>query len=81
MENESDDDTSCKWRTRYSQQRIDTGTGGLGNKRTLGDRQHYSIIEIGQNSEKSPGNLRRLAVTQTLVGNQRLTLEWKTWKE
>ena len=28
---------------------------------------NYSIIEIGQNTEKSPGDLRRLAVTQTPV--------------
>ena len=29
--------------------------------------QNYCIIEIGQNTEKSPGDLRRLAVTQTPV--------------
>ncbi len=32
------------------------------------------IIENGQNTKKSPGNLRRLAVTQTPVKNHRLTL-------
>ena len=32
---------------------------------------HYSIIKIGQNTEKSPGDLRRLAVTQTHVRNHR----------
>ena len=37
----------------------------LGNKRTNGDHPNYSIVEIGQNTEKSPGNSRRLAVTQT----------------
>ena len=35
--------------------------------------QTFSIIEIGQNSEKSLGYLRRLAVSQTLVKDQ-LTL-------
>ena len=46
---------------------IGTRTGGLGNKRTSRDHPNYSIIEIGQNTEKSPGDLKRLAVTQTLV--------------
>ena len=38
------------------------------------DHQNYIIIEIGQNTEKSPGNLRRLAVTQTPVRNHWLML-------
>ena len=42
-------------------------TGGLGSWRTSGDHPHYCIIENGQNTEKSPGDLRRLAVTQTPV--------------
>ena len=32
------------------------------------------IIEIGQNIEKSPGGLRRLAVTLTPVNDHQLTL-------
>ena len=31
--------------------------------RTSGDDPNYYIIENGQNTEKSPGDLRRLAVT------------------
>ena len=34
----------------------------------------YSIIKIGQNIEKSPGDLWRLAVTQTPVKDPQLTL-------
>ena len=34
-----------------------------------GDHQDNSIIKIWQNTEKSPGNLRRLAVTQIPVKN------------
>ena len=49
-------------------------SGGLGNKRTNGDHLNYSFIKIGQNTEKSPGDLRRLAVPQTPVRNHRLTL-------
>ena len=32
------------------------------------------MIENGQNTKKSPGDLRRLAVIQTPVKNHRLTL-------
>ena len=53
--------------------KIGTGTGVLGNKRTSGEHPNYSTIEIGQNTEKSPGELRRLAITQTPVGNHQLT--------
>ena len=48
---------------------------------TSGNHQNYSIIENGQNTEKSPGDLRRLAVTQTLVKDHQLTLMWKTFKK
>ena len=65
MENESDGDTNCYRCTRYSHQRIGIGTGGIGNKRTSGDYLNDSIVKISQNTEKSPGDLRRLAVTQT----------------
>ena len=35
----------------------------------------------GQNTEKSPGDLRWLAVTQTPLKDHQLTLMWKTLKE
>ena len=76
----SDGDTNCNWCTRYSQQKIDTGTGGLGNKRTRGNHPNYSITKIGQNTEKTPGNLRRLVVTQTPGRNHQETLTRKTLK-
>ena len=78
LEYKSDDYTIynlCSW---YSHQIIDTRTGGLGKKTTGGDNPNYSIAEIGQNTEKSPGDLRKLAVTQTPVRNHRLTLVRKT---
>ena len=65
MDHESDSDTNFNWCSWYSHQRIDTKTGGLGNKRISGDHSNYCIIEISQNTEKSPQDLRRLAVTQT----------------
>ena len=53
--------------------RLIKGTRGHENKRTSGDHSNYCIIEIGQNTEKSPENLRRLAVAQTPVENPQLT--------
>ena len=43
------------------------GLERLGSWRASGDHTNYYIIENGQNTEKSPGGLRRLAVTQTPV--------------
>ena len=39
------------------------GIGGIGNKRMSEDYPNNSIGEIGQNTEKSLGDLRELAVT------------------
>ena len=80
MEHESDGDTNCNWCTRSSHQRIGNGTGGLRNKRTSGDHQNYNIVEIGPNTKKSPGDLKRIAVTQTPTRNHHLTLVLKTLK-
>ena len=74
MEHENDGDTSCNWCLWYSHRRIIKKTGGLGNAETSGDHPNYSIIEIGQNTEKSSGDLRRLAVTQTPERNHQLAL-------
>ena len=74
LEHESDDYTNCNWCSWYSHQRIGTRTRRLGNNGTGGYCPNYSIIEIDQNTEKSPGDLRRLVVTQIPVGNHQLTL-------
>ena len=44
---------------KSSHQRLGKRTRGLGNKRTSGDNPNYSIADISQNAEKSPGELRR----------------------
>ena len=54
------------------------GTGLHGNKRRSGELPNCSIIKIGQNTEKSPGDCRKLAVTQTPVRICQLTLVRKT---
>ena len=40
----------------------------------VGDHPNNSIFEIVQNTGKSPGDLRKLIVTHTPVGNHLLTL-------
>ena len=47
-------------------------TGRLRSWRTSGDHPNYYIIENGPNTEKSPGELRRLAVSQTPVKDHQL---------
>ena len=70
MEHEGGADINCNWRARNNLQMIDKGTGGLRNQRTNGDHLDYSIIKIGQNTEKGPGDLRRFAAN-TDVKNSR----------
>ncbi len=48
--------------------------GGLGSWRTGRDYPNDSIAENGQNPVTSPGDLKRLAVTQTPVKNHQLKL-------
>ena len=81
VENESDVYTNCNWCSLYRQRRINKESVGFGNKRTRGDHPNYCNIEIGQNTEKSPGDLRRLAAPQPPVKDTQLTLMWKTPKE
>ena len=45
----------------------------IGNKMTSGHRPNFCIIEICQNTEKSPGELKRFAVAQIPVKDHQLT--------
>ena len=74
IEHASDDGTSLNLFSWYNHQRRDSRTGGHGNKKTRGDQSNYSIIEIGHTTETCPGDMRKRNVTQTLVGNHRLSL-------
>ena len=73
MEYKNDSDINCNLRAQFNQQRIGTGNGGFG-KKTSDVHPNYSIIVIGQNTKVSPGDLRRLAVTQTPAKNYQLKL-------
>ena len=72
MEHEGDNYTSRDWCSWFSHQRINKGTGGHGNTRTSGD--YPNVIENGQNTEKSSGDLKTLAVPQTPVKDHQLKL-------
>ena len=37
------------------------------NRKTSRDHSNYSFAEVRQNTEASPGDLRRLTVTQTVL--------------
>ena len=63
MKHESDGDTNCNWWTWNNPQNIGKGTEWLRNQRTSKDHPDYNITKIGQNTEKSPGELRRLGIT------------------
>ena len=80
MDHKGDGDTNYNWYAWNNPQKIGTGTGRLGNKRTSSDYSDYSIIKISQNTDKIHGDLRRLAVTQTPGENHQLMLVWKTLK-
>ena len=66
---EDEGDTNYNWNTWNSPQEFLKGAGRVKNQ----DHPNYSI-EISQNTEKSPGDLRRFAVTQTPVRHPLHTL-------
>ena len=77
VEYENDVYANCNWCSWNSHRRINKGTGRVGNKRTSGDHPNYYIIDISRNTEKSPGDLKRFAVTQTPAKDHQLTLMLK----
>ena len=80
MEHEGDGDTDCNWCTRNNPQRIEKGTGRFRNQRMSRDHPNDSIVKIGQYTEKSSGDLKKLAITQTPLKDYQLALIWKTRK-
>ena len=73
-EHESDDCTNCDWCLLKSDLRITKETEELGGWRTEETIQTTALLRDGQNTVMSHGDLRRLAVTQTVVKNHQLTL-------
>ena len=70
--NERDSDTNlCDWK---APERIGKATRCTRNQRKNQDYSDYSIDDNGLNTEKIPWDLKRLAVTQTLVRDHQPTL-------
>ena len=72
MEHEGDDDTNCNWCSWNSPQKLGKRVGRVGNQSMSRDHPNYCIIKISQNTEKSPGDLKKLVVTA--VKDHQLTL-------
>ena len=66
-EHVGDNNTNSSWCTWNSLQRMGKQIGTVGKQMKNKDYTDYSIDEINKNTEKSPGGLKRLAVTQTRV--------------
>ena len=50
------------------------GAGRIRNQRTNRDHPNYIIVKIGKNTEKSPGDLRRLVIIDTPVKDHLLMM-------
>ena len=75
MELEVDGDTKCNCFIRINPQMTGKETGRMENRRTREDHLINRIKKIGYYTEKSPGDFRRLSVTQIQVKDHQLVLE------
>ena len=76
-EHEGYSDTNCDWCSWNSPQ----GLERVRNWETKRDYTNNSIVKIGYNTEKSPGDLSKLAVSLILLKYLLLTLVWSTHKK
>ena len=81
MEHEGNLDKICNRFAHNGSQRHGKWSGWVGIRKTSWNHPNYGVAKIGQNTEKSSGDLRWLAVTQAPVKDHQLTLIWKTKKK
>ena len=62
------------WRAWNSYQIIEKRIGTTGNRRKNQPHSDYSIVENGEYTQETPGDSKRLAVTQTTVQTHKLSL-------
>ena len=74
IEHEGNDATKSNWHYWNGHKRLGKGTGEVGNLWTSREHPNNSIVEDSQNTENSPRDQKRLAVTQPPVKDHRLTL-------
>ena len=81
VEHEGDGDTNCNWCTWHCHKKLGRNTGGTESHKKNRGHPDYNIVEIGLNTQKIPGHIRKLTVTKTPVKNQQLIPVGKTHKE
>ena len=81
VEHNDDSDTNHDWLTLNGPQRLGTRTGRVRNRKTNWGYPDYNIVEINQDTQKSFGDLGRLAITQTPVKCLQLMLARRTHKK
>ena len=75
-------DTNCSWCTWNGPQESGKGTEGIGNQSMKKDHLDYSIVEISQNTQESPGDQTKIVVTRTpLKDNQQTLMRKKNRKK
>ena len=80
MEHEDDGATNCSWCAWNDPQILGKGAERFRNRRTSYDHQNCDIVGVGSNTEKIPGDLRRITITQTPVKYNQPALALKTRK-
>ena len=60
MEYRGDGDTNCNWCTWNDLQKLEKRSGKVENLRRSWDYPNYGIVQIGQKTEKNPGDLKKL---------------------
>ena len=73
VEHEGDCDSNCNWSACHSPQWVGKGNKLVGNQNKHWDHLNYSIFDNRTNTEYSPGDLRRTAVTCTPMKDNQLT--------
>ena len=75
VEHEGDDDTNCNWYICNGNQRFgEKKTKRIVNQRKNRDYLDRRVFEIDINTEKSPANLKILAIALTPLNSQRFKL-------
>ena len=79
VKHQTNRDASCNWRAWDGPKRLGKG-GELKIGRRIETIQTTLFLGSGWDTEKSPGDLRKLVVSQTPMKSNQLTLAWKTIK-
>ena len=73
MDYDGNGDINYNW-CAWNRPQRNKGISRVGNLRMNRDLSNYNIVKIVQNTEKSSGDLKRLAVTQNSVKDHQLIL-------